>query len=179
MPVHGIPGAEDAAAGEPGRVGMVDRPESGAVDLHLESVVPDKVTDASVSPSGNIYLLTHAQIYECVKCLDKDADAELKPVRSAPPRHLESLIAILRWMNKEFGYGMRQREIGRSWLAYLAHDEVSFAPEQLAAPVDCDAPARRKLVDAVAAALWRKVKDDEIQVIAGRQNQRRRLRPPG
>jgi hypothetical protein len=72
---------------------------------------------------------------------------------------------LLAWLTQELRYGERQREICRSWLAHLADGDLVIPEEQLTAPLDTDARGRPALVAAVGEALWRKVKQDEMQAI--------------
>lgn len=63
---------------------------------------------------------------------------------------------LLRWLRHELSYGVTQRKLARSWLAYLAG-----APLPAAAPdvgVEIDTAVRSRLIDDIGERLWAKVK---------------------
>jgi hypothetical protein len=63
---------------------------------------------------------------------------------------------LLRWLRHELNYGAIQRDLSRSWLAYMAGAPLATAASDVA--IDIDTPARVRLIDGMAERLWAKVK---------------------
>lgn len=66
---------------------------------------------------------------------------------------------LLKWLRHELSYGVTQRKLARSWLAYLSPEPLALTEESLAAPLEIDTEARSRLIDDVGDRLWAKVKD--------------------
>ncbi len=71
------------------------------------------------------------------------------------------------WLDHELEYGQTQRQYAREWLMHLgglSTDRV--APSRLHAPVACDAPWQRAVIESLATQLWILIKADGEFVIA-------------
>lgn len=75
---------------------------------------------------------------------------------------------LMSWLTHELAYGAQQRRYTRQWLAYLADGDVRLDARTLAAPVACDAPWQRALMDAMGHALWAFVKHGQPPLGVGR-----------
>jgi len=73
---------------------------------------------------------------------------------------------VLEWMNKELGYGGKQRAYAREWLASISGLPCEATPRALARPCPIDADWQRALVAEVGKRLWDKVKLGKMQRFA-------------
>jgi hypothetical protein len=64
------------------------------------------------------------------------------------------------WLSHELSYGSRQRAYARLWLSFMATEEVSYAREQLTAPVSCEEEWKQRLMHELGLVLWNKVRED-------------------
>ncbi len=76
---------------------------------------------------------------------------------------------LLRWLEHEISYGVTQREYTRSWLSYLAKDDIQLQQAQLVRPARFDKAWQKSLMHDLGQLLWEKVK-------LGKQH---RFRPAG
>jgi hypothetical protein len=73
---------------------------------------------------------------------------------------------LMAWLQKEVVYGKTQRENARLWFAYLSADAIEIEQRSAGAPIDTSSPARAELMREVGAALWSKVKHDDMLELA-------------
>jgi hypothetical protein len=65
---------------------------------------------------------------------------------------------LLRWLSHELRYGAKQREYTRLWLSFLAAEEISHEPHELAAPVSFEEPWKQRLIHELGLVLFAKIK---------------------
>ncbi|MFT5434651.1 MAG: hypothetical protein ACI9OJ_005365 [Myxococcota bacterium] len=70
---------------------------------------------------------------------------------------------LLSWLSHELKYGVRQREYTRSWLSYLAHEDLALTPAKLKARVATGARWQKRLVGQLTDLLWSKVKNGKAE----------------
>lgn len=66
---------------------------------------------------------------------------------------------LLKWLSHELGYGAKQREYTRLWLSFLAAEEMSYAPHQLAAPVSIEEEWKQRLIHELGLVMFTKIKE--------------------
>ena len=70
---------------------------------------------------------------------------------------------MLGWLRHELTYGATQRRTTRRWLNHLGGLPHSDSEQQEARPVAADADWQRAVLEDLAHALWRKVKDGHFE----------------
>jgi hypothetical protein len=73
---------------------------------------------------------------------------------------------LLKWLSHELGYGAKQREYTRLWLSFLAAEEPSYEPRELAAPVSFEEAWKQRLIHELGLVLFAKIKEDSDSGLA-------------
>ena len=69
---------------------------------------------------------------------------------------------LLSWLKHELQYGGTQRRLTRSWLRFLAAEEIDLPAERLTAPIQLEDPFRQAVIARLAVLLWEKVHEETI-----------------
>ncbi len=73
---------------------------------------------------------------------------------------------LLKWLNHEVKYGIRQRLFTRTWLKYLSEGRCTLDPRTLDRPIDIDADWKSSMIVALGEMLWDKVIHDKQHTFA-------------